>query len=107
MRPAGRGRRHWRLHGENIENIRNGRIGRQSRKRPLARTLIGAASILSMCGRYASFLPAEAMARIFGTVNPLPNLAPSWNVAPTQDAAVFRCHPDTGARHLDLLKWGL
>jgi hypothetical protein len=26
--------------------------------------------------------------RIFGTVNPLPNLAPSWNVAPTQGAAV-------------------
>jgi putative SOS response-associated peptidase YedK len=52
-----------------------------------------------MCGRYASFLPAEAMARILGTVNPLPNLAPSWNVAPTQDAAVVRRHPDTGARH--------
>ena len=34
-----------------------------------------------MCGRYASFLPAEAMARIFGTWNPLPNLAPSWNVS--------------------------
>jgi hypothetical protein len=34
-----------------------------------------------MCGRYASFLPAEATARIFATVNPLPNLAPSWNVA--------------------------
>jgi hypothetical protein len=32
-----------------------------------------------MCGRYASFLPAEAMARIFATVNPLQNLAPSWN----------------------------
>jgi putative SOS response-associated peptidase YedK len=43
-----------------------------------------------MCGRYASFLPAEAMARIFGTVNPLPNLAPSWNVAPTNDLAVVR-----------------
>jgi len=27
-----------------------------------------------MCGRYASFLPAAAIARIFGTVNPLPNL---------------------------------
>ena len=27
-----------------------------------------------MRGRYASFLPAEAMARIFGTVNPLTNL---------------------------------
>ena len=66
-----------------------------------------ATTIPPMCGRYASFLPAEAMARIFGTVNPLPNLAPSWNVAPTQDAAVFRCHPDTGARHLDLLTWGL
>ena len=60
-----------------------------------------------MCGRYASFLPAEAIARIFGTVNPLPNLAPSWNVAPTQDAAVVRRHPETGVRYLDLLKWGL
>jgi putative SOS response-associated peptidase YedK len=61
----------------------------------------------SMCGRYASFLPAEAMARIFRTVNPLPNLAPSWNVAPTLDAAVVRRHRETGARHLDLLTWGL
>ena len=43
-----------------------------------------------MCGRYASFLPAEALARIFGTRNPLPN------VAPTQDAAVVRRHPETG-----------
>jgi putative SOS response-associated peptidase YedK len=60
-----------------------------------------------MCGRYASFLPAEAMARIFGTVNPLPNLAPSWNVAPTNDCAAVRRHPQTGARHLDLLSWGL
>ena len=46
-----------------------------------------------MCGRYASFLPAEAMARIFGTVNPLPNLAPPWNVAPTQDAESFAAIP--------------
>ena len=36
------------------------------------------------------------MARIFCTVNPLPNFAPSWNVAPTQDAAVVHRHPDTG-----------
>jgi putative SOS response-associated peptidase YedK len=60
-----------------------------------------------MCGRYASFLPAEANARLFGTTNPLPNLAPSWNVAPTNDAAVVRYHRETGVRHLDLLKWGL
>ena len=51
-----------------------------------------AATIPPMCGRYASFLPAEAMARIFGTVNRLPNLAPSWNVAPTQVAAALSNH---------------
>ena len=60
-----------------------------------------------MCGRYAAFLPAEAVARLFHTVNPLPNVAPSWNVAPTQAALVVRRHPDTEERHLDLLKWGL
>jgi hypothetical protein len=43
-----------------------------------------------MCGRYASFLPAEALARIFGTVNPLPNLEQTWNMAPTRDAPVVR-----------------
>lgn len=59
-----------------------------------------------MCGRYAAFLPAEAVARLFHTVNPLPNVAPSWNVAPTQDSMVIRRHPETGERHLDLLKWG-
>ena len=59
-----------------------------------------------MCGRYASFLPAEAIARIFGTVKPLPDLAPFWNVAPrTQGAAVVRHHPVTGGPHFDLLKW--
>jgi hypothetical protein len=34
-----------------------------------------------MCGRYASFLPAETVVRLFHTVNPLPNVAPSWHVA--------------------------
>ena len=60
-----------------------------------------------MCGRYASFLPAEALRRTFRTVNPLLNLEPSWNVAPTQPAPVVRRHPETGERHLDLLQWGL
>lgn len=62
---------------------------------------------MSMCGRYAAFLPAEAVARLFHTVNPTPNVAPSWNVAPTQSAMVVRRHPETGERHLDLLSWGL
>ena len=59
-----------------------------------------------MCGRYASFLPAEALARLFGTVNPLPNLEPTWNMAPTRDAPVVRLSRE-GERHLDALKWGL
>ena len=55
-----------------------------------------------MCGRYASFLPAEALARIFGTVNPLPNIGPSWNLAPSQPSLAIRRHPGTGERHLDV-----
>jgi hypothetical protein len=46
--------------------------------------------VVAMCSRYASFLPAEAIAGIFGTVNTLPNLAPTWNVAPNVDAPVIR-----------------
>jgi putative SOS response-associated peptidase YedK len=57
-----------------------------------------------MCGRYASFLPAEFIARLFASVNPLPNLAPTWNMAPTMDAPVVRLID--GDRHLDALKWG-
>ncbi len=60
-----------------------------------------------MCGRYASTLPPEFIARLFGAKNPLPNLPPSWNVAPTQTAPVIRRHPETGDRHLDPLTWGL
>ncbi len=60
-----------------------------------------------MCGRYAAFLPAEAVARLFHTVNLLPTVPPSWNMARIQDAMVVRRHPETGERHLDLLKWGL
>jgi hypothetical protein len=37
---------------------------------------------------------------MFGTSNPLPNLAPWWNVAPTDNAPVV----ENSARHLDLLK---
>ena len=61
--------------------------------------------IFSMCGRYASFLPAEFIARLFATVNPLPSFAATWNMAPTIDAPVVRI--SGGERHLDTLKWGL
>ena len=59
-----------------------------------------------MCGRYASFLPAEALARLFETKGPIPNLEPTWNMAPTKGAPVVRLEPD-GARRLDVAKWGL
>jgi len=60
-----------------------------------------------MCGRYFQQRGPAAVARYFETVNPLPNIAASWNRAPTQDALVVRRHPETGARHLDALRWGL
>jgi putative SOS response-associated peptidase YedK len=66
----------------------------------VSRTLPG------MCGRYASFLPPEVIARLFGTRSPLPDFKPTWNIAPTMDAPVVRRHPETGERHLDLLTWG-
>jgi putative SOS response-associated peptidase YedK len=62
---------------------------------------------LVMCGRYANYLPPEAIARLFRTVNPLPNVEPTWNLAPSQDAMVVRRRPATGERYLDLLSWGL
>jgi putative SOS response-associated peptidase YedK len=51
-----------------------------------------------MCGRYASFLPPELIARLFGTKNPLPNLKPTWNMAPTMSALVVRRHPESEER---------
>ena len=60
-----------------------------------------------MCGRFASQLPPDAIRALFGTTGPVPNLPPSWNVAPTNDAMVVRRHPKTGERRLDLLRWGL
>jgi putative SOS response-associated peptidase YedK len=60
-----------------------------------------------VCGRFASALPPEELARIFAVTGALPNTAPSWNVAPTQPAVAVRLHPDSGARTLGLLTWGL
>jgi putative SOS response-associated peptidase YedK len=60
-----------------------------------------------MCGRFVSRLPPEEIARLFRTAGPVPNIAPNWNLAPTQDAMVVRHHPATGERRLDVLRWGL
>jgi putative SOS response-associated peptidase YedK len=60
-----------------------------------------------MCGRYASYLPPEFIARLFGTVNRPPHPKPTWNMAPTQDALVVRWDLESKERHLDVLRWGL
>jgi putative SOS response-associated peptidase YedK len=60
-----------------------------------------------MCGRYAAFLPAEAIVALFQTAGAVPNWAPTWNMAPTRDAPVVRLHPESHERRLDLLRWGL
>jgi putative SOS response-associated peptidase YedK len=60
-----------------------------------------------MCGRYAAFLPAEAIVALFQTQGSIPNWAPTWNMAPTRDAPVVRLHPESRERRLDLLRWGL
>ena len=60
-----------------------------------------------MCGRYATTLPADAIAALFALAGPLPNWAPTWNMAPTRSAPVVRRHPEAHDRRLDLLRWGL
>ena len=59
-----------------------------------------------MCGRYASFLPPEALRALFRTSNALTNHAPSWNVAPAMAGFVVRRHPESGERQLDERRWG-
>jgi putative SOS response-associated peptidase YedK len=58
-----------------------------------------------MCGRYSLTTAPEAMREVFGFEN-LPNLAPRYNIAPTQDVAVVR-RAANGTRELALLRWGL
>lgn len=57
-----------------------------------------------MCGRFSLTSPIEAMSRLFG-FSQLPNLAPRYNIAPTQDVAAIR--GQGGARELKMLRWGL
>lgn len=60
-----------------------------------------------MCGRYVASSSADEIRRLFATANAPPNMAPTWNMAPTRLAPVVRRHPQSGERHLDLLRWGL
>jgi SOS response associated peptidase (SRAP) len=59
-----------------------------------------------MCGRTFQKTPLSEIRVLFGTVNPLPNFAPTYNAAPTDTLPVVRLDRD-GRRALDLLRCGL
>jgi putative SOS response-associated peptidase YedK len=58
-----------------------------------------------MCGRYSLITPVEGMRRVFGFLEQ-PNLAPRYNIAPSQEIAAVRLGAD-GMRHFAWLRWGL
>ncbi len=59
-----------------------------------------------MCGRFTLRTPTHRLAEAFG-VRDLPNLAPRYNIAPSQDVAAVRRAEDGDGRELVLLRWGL
>lgn len=58
-----------------------------------------------MCGRFVQKSPANQLASFFDIKGPVPNFAPRYNLAPTQDAAVIVAGSD--GRRLEIKKWGL
>lgn len=59
-----------------------------------------------MCGRFSITDPDEAMRDLFGYNGPPLDLAPRFNVAPTQSVPVVRLN-DSGKRAMASLRWGL
>jgi putative SOS response-associated peptidase YedK len=59
-----------------------------------------------MCGRISLSTPARVVAEHFGLAT-VPELAPRWNVAPGQPVAIVRVRRSSGARALELRRWGL
>lgn len=60
-----------------------------------------------MCGRLFQTSDPARIAALFGTSGAVPNYPPRHNGAPTQEIAAVRFNEADGARHLDLLRWGL
>ena len=59
-----------------------------------------------MCGRVVQKTPLSEIRVLFETVNPVPNAAPTYNGAPTDNLPIVRLDRD-GRRSLDLFRWGL
>jgi putative SOS response-associated peptidase YedK len=58
-----------------------------------------------MCGRYTLASPTERLAEEFGVDASSTELAPNYNVAPTQQVAAVL--EEGGQRRLEVLRWGL
>ena len=58
-----------------------------------------------MCGRFTQAAPGEVVAEVFGLPE-APELAPRYNIAPTQEVAAVRAGA-AGGRELVALHWGL
>jgi putative SOS response-associated peptidase YedK len=62
-----------------------------------------------MCGRVIQARDPTLYTHVVGgePERGLPNTPPHYNGAPGQDYLIGRRHPETGARTLDVLRWGL
>ena len=61
-----------------------------------------------MCGRFTLHTEKEALAERFGFhTDQLPELAPHYNVAPTQEVLAVRADRATRGRLASLMRWGL
>jgi putative SOS response-associated peptidase YedK len=60
-----------------------------------------------MCGRYATTRSDVDLTALFDAVNVTEQLAPSWNVAPTDPVPLIRVSQRRAARVLDTAGWGL
>ena len=61
-----------------------------------------------MCGRYRRTTQEEELAKLYHI--PIPkqtDLPISYNIAPSQKVLTIRFNPETRARSLDALQWGL
>lgn len=59
-----------------------------------------------MCGRFTLIAPGEAVAKLFD-LSETPELAPRYNIAPTQPIAAVRYNSDKGEREFTHFYWGL